>query len=162
MNSFSTSSLIVRSRMRDGSCRARSRSARSWSGTLPALADDRHTHTHTDAAGVSFARGCRYSPPSAERACIACDSPRGVSMVAKDDPIHLMIRRATCSVDEPSARGRGARRELEVQLFNAVNDANYCCKYERVISIYNPNNNNADIACIIHEQAFLFMVNNQT
>ncbi|KAK7137412.1 hypothetical protein R3I93_017482 [Phoxinus phoxinus] len=34
-------------------------------------------------------------------------------MVAKDDPIHLMIRRATCSVDEPSARGRGARGELE-------------------------------------------------
>lgn len=107
-----------------------------------------HARTHTD-AGVSFARGCRGSLRSPERACIACDSPRGVSMVAKDEPIHLMIRRATstCSVDEPSARGRGARRELEVQLFNAVNDANYCCKYEfGVISIYNPNNNNANIA----------------
>lgn len=139
--------------------------ARAAGVELYQLAQMTDTRTHTDAV-VSFAWGYRCSPRSAERACIACDSPRGVSMVAKDDPIHLMIRRATstCSVDEPSARGRGARRELEVQLFNAVNYANYCCKYEfRVISIYNPNNNNANIAYIIHEQAFLFiMVNNKT
>jgi len=130
LSSFSTSSLSS-----DPGCGYRSRCARSWSGslqlslmwwhTLSLTHTHTHTHTHTD-AGVSFARdAAEVRAPQSGRACIACDSPRGVSMVAKDDPIHLMIRRATCSVDEPSARGRGARRELEVQLFNAVNDANY-------------------------------------